>query len=67
MEKLYRDTSSLYRLDQFGNRNGVRSAERKAMGELPRTAVALIASLFMTWILMILYVVFSALKKGKNR
>lgn len=67
MEKLYRDTSSLYRLDQSGNRNGVRSAERKDMGELPRTAVVLIASLLMTWILMILYVVFSALKKGKNR
>ncbi|MBD5468378.1 MAG: extracellular solute-binding protein [Lachnospiraceae bacterium] len=61
MEKLYADTTSLYRLDQGGS-----SATGKTdLGPLPKTAVVLLVSLAVVWILIILYVILQA-KKQKS-
>ncbi|MCR4780137.1 MAG: ABC transporter substrate-binding protein [Ruminiclostridium sp.] len=60
-EKLYADTSSLYRLDSI-------SVEGKAeLGELPAEAVALIVTLISVWCLILLYLGISALSKRKKR
>lgn len=68
MEKLYADTTSLYRLDQGGS-----SATGKTdLGPLPKTAVVLLVSLAVVWILILLYVILQAKKQreakrfGKN-
>lgn len=61
MEALYADTASLYRLDQ----GGTSSAEKKDLGPLPGTAVILLVSLAVVWVLIILYVVLQA-KKTKS-
>lgn len=47
----YKSLTSLYRLDQISTT----SQEKKELGELPSTAVALIISLIITWILIIIY------------
>ncbi|MCM1127931.1 MAG: extracellular solute-binding protein [Lachnospiraceae bacterium] len=67
MEKLYRDITSLYRLDQISSGNSQISSGKAELGELPRTAVILLASLAGAWILIILYVVFQAVKKKRNQ
>lgn len=67
MEKLYDDINSLYRLNQHGNRNGVVSSGKADLGELPRTAVILLASLVTVWVLMLLYVVCQGIKKRGKR
>ena len=62
MQKLYSDVSSLYRLDQSS-----RTATGKAeLGELPATSVILLSVLAVTWCLILLYVVVSAVKKRKT-
>lgn len=61
MEALYADTSSLYRLDQ----GGASASEKKDLGPLPPTAVILLVSLAVVWVLIILYVVLQA-KKTKS-
>lgn len=61
IETLYADTTSLYRLDQGGS-----SATGKTdLGPLPKTAVVLLVSLAVVWILIILYVILQA-KKQKS-
>ncbi len=61
METLYADTTALYRLDQGGS-----SATGKTdLGPLPKTAVVLLVSLAVVWILIILYVILQA-KKQKS-
>lgn len=67
MEKLYDDINSLYRLNQSGNRNGVVSSGKTDLGELPRTAVILLASLVTAWVLMLLYVGCQGIKRRGNR
>lgn len=63
MEKLYADTTSLYRLDQGGS-----SATGKTdLGPLPKTAVVLLVSLAVVWILIILYVILQAKKQRKSK
>lgn len=63
MEKLYSDITSLYRLDQPGGKNGSLSSGKEDLGPLPQTAVILLASLAGAWILIILYVIWQAVKK----
>ncbi len=60
-EKLYADTSSLYRLDSI---SAVGKAE---LGELPDTAVALIVTLIVVWCLILLYVGIQALVRHKKK
>ena len=61
-EKLYADTSSLYRLDSIST---VGKAE---LGELPDTAVALIVTLITVWCLIILYFgISTAVRKRKKK
>ena len=62
MENLYSDMTSLYRLDQISRQNSMTSGKAD-LGELPKTAVALLASLAGAWGLIFLYVIVSAVKK----
>lgn len=64
MEKLYSDVTSLYRLDQIERQNGMDSG-RADLGELPRTAVILLASLAGAWGLILLYAAAGILRKRK--
>mgnify|MGYP002512437977 CR=1 FL=1 len=62
MENLYSDMTSLYRLDQISRQNSMTSGKAD-LGELPKTAVALLASLAGAWGLIFLYVIVSTVKK----
>lgn len=61
METLYADTMSLYRLDQ----GGASSTGKAKLGPLPATAVILLVSLAVVWVLILLYVVLQAKRKKK--
>lgn len=62
MENLYSDMTSLYRLDQISRQNSMTSGKAD-LGELSKTAVALLASLAGAWGVIFLYVIVSAVKK----
>lgn len=62
LDSLYRDVSSLYRLDQLSS-GGTAAAGKADLGPLPFTAAALLAALGVTWVCIALYVVFTAVKK----
>ena len=62
IENLYSDVSSLYRLDQISTVTN----SKTDLGPLPTTAVALLATLGITWALIILYLVISKLRKKKT-
>ncbi|MGN0161077.1 MAG: ABC transporter substrate-binding protein [Lachnospiraceae bacterium] len=64
MDTLYSDITALYRLDQIGGLDGL-SDGKADLGELPGTAVALLASLAGAWILILLYVGIQFVKKRK--
>ena len=64
METLFKDMTSLYRLDQGGVKDEL-SGGKAELGELPATAKALIGSLAAAWILILLYVV-TDYKKRKS-
>ena len=55
MESLYSQINSLYRLDQIGSQANQGKGGRAALGELPGTAVALLAALGGAWVLIGLY------------
>lgn len=59
-EKLFSDTQSLYRLDQGGA-----VATKADLGPLPQTAVILLGTLGISWVLMIVYVIAEKAKKKK--
>ncbi|MDD6189429.1 MAG: extracellular solute-binding protein [Clostridiales bacterium] len=63
-ERLYSETSALYRLDQLDGGGGFGKEE---LGPLPATAVVLLAALAVAWVLIILYVCVGAIKKKKGR
>ncbi|MCM1539233.1 MAG: extracellular solute-binding protein [bacterium] len=63
METLYADTKALYRLDQ----GGASSTEEADLGPLPKTAVILLVSLAVVWILMILYVLLPLRKRNAGK
>ena len=68
MTTLYDDMISLYRLEQFTGEEGTGAVGTKAeLGELPRTAVILLASLIGTWVVIIFYVVLQMIKKRNNK
>lgn len=59
LAKLETDMVSLYRLDQFGQN----TSEREAFGPLPSTAVALLATLALTWVVLIVIFIWNKRKK----
>ena len=63
MEKLYKDTASLYRLDQL-NRQG--ASAKTDLGPLPKTAVALLSALAAAWVLIGLYVVIGRCREKRR-
>lgn len=65
-KKLYDDVKSLYRLNQTNLQTGAISADKAQLGELPGTAVALLCSLVVTWVLIGVYVVWEYGKKKKS-
>ena len=66
IENLYSDMTSLYRLDQISRQNSMNSGQAD-LGRLPGTAVLLLACLAGAWILILLYIITAALKKGKQQ
>lgn len=66
LEKLYSDTASLYHLDQLGSSGGV-FADKAALGKLPVTSVILLSSLAVVWILILVYVVFSTVRRKMSQ
>lgn len=62
IENLYSDITSLYRLNQGGAMAGVKTD----LGPLPNTAVIMLVSLAVVWILIILYVISEYLKKKRK-
>ena len=62
IENLYNDITSLYRLNQGGAMAGVKTD----LGPLPNTAVIMLVSLAVVWILIISYVVSEYLKKKRK-
>lgn len=62
MEKLYSDVTNLYHLGERSES----SYGKKDLGALPLTAVLLLSALAVTWFLILVYVIGTALKKRKN-
>ena len=65
MDSLFKDVTSLYRLDQGGVKDEL-SGGKAELGELPATAKALIGSLAAAWILIIMYVVMDYRKRKSS-
>ena len=65
MEKLFGEVASLYHLDQGSGTEVTGSGKKGDLGALPGTAVILLASLAGAWILIILYLLYGAVKKKK--
>ncbi|MDR0915812.1 MAG: extracellular solute-binding protein [Oscillospiraceae bacterium] len=63
IDKLYRDVTSLYRLDQLDNQSGTHSAGGTDLGALPETARVLLTSLVVVWILIAVYALGAAVKR----
>lgn len=66
MEELFEDITSLYRLDQPGASGVLEGSAKEDLGELPRTAVILLASLAGVWALMLVYFLITAGRKRRN-
>ena len=62
MEKLFDDVTSLYRLGQASRS----SVGKQELGELPPTAVFLLAALGITWAMILLYAGFEFMKKRSH-
>ncbi len=67
MTKLYDDVNSLYRLDQLSVQAGFEVSGKAELGELPQTAVFLIVTLVVAWVLIGLYVCREFVKNRKNK
>lgn len=66
MEDLFDDITSLYRLDQPGSDTALDGSAKEDLGELPKTAVILLASLVGVWCVMIVYFVAQMMSKRKR-
>ena len=66
IEKLYSDVTSLYRLDQIGQKAGNPSSQKADLGKLPQMSVFLLSALGIAWVCIIFYVVFQAVKKKQS-
>lgn len=62
MEKLYQDVISLYRLDQ----SSASAAGKTDLGPLPQTAVVLLVSLAVVWVLILLYLLWEMQKRRRK-
>ncbi len=62
-EKLYKDITALYRLDQ----KDAMAGGRAELGELPVMSKVLIGVLVGTWCIIVIYVVVDLMKRKKNR
>ncbi len=67
IETLYADVTSLYRLDQNMAGTSADSGQKADLGELPQTAVILLASLAGAWLLILLYLAVGYIKKKKEK
>lgn len=65
-ETLYADVTSLYRLDQIEVSGDSDSGGVQDLGPLPQTAVILLGSLAAVWALVLLYMLWQAVKKLKK-
>ncbi len=65
VETLYRDTASLYHLDQL-SRQAAGASGKNDLGPLPKTAVALLCTLAAAWGLIALYVIFNRRREKKR-
>ncbi|MBP3674374.1 MAG: extracellular solute-binding protein [Oscillospiraceae bacterium] len=63
IQNLYDEMVSLYHLDLDGSNDA--SSDGEDLGPLPGTAVALLAALAVTWVLIIAYVLYEQIKKKK--
>ncbi|MBO4688820.1 MAG: extracellular solute-binding protein [Clostridiales bacterium] len=61
-EKLYSDMRTLYRLDQIESKT---TGNIKDLGKMPKTAVILLGSLCVSWVLIGAYVVYRGIRKKK--
>ncbi|MCM1527814.1 MAG: extracellular solute-binding protein [Bacteroides sp.] len=66
-DKLYDDITALYRLDRIGVRGGAPADAGEDMGPLPQTAVTLLGSLGVAWILIVLYAVWQMYGKRRRQ
>ena len=66
MEKLYSDTTSLYRLDQIGTAQEQEEEGKADLGPLPQTAVILLSALAGAWVLILVYGITEWMKKQKK-
>ncbi|MBQ9951939.1 MAG: extracellular solute-binding protein [Clostridia bacterium] len=67
IETLYSDVTSLYRLDQqIESAAADDEGGEEDFGPMPKTAVILLASLAIAWILIILYVISEAVRRKKH-
>ncbi len=64
-ETLYREVSSLHRLDQIGKQNALSSETSADLGRLPTASVILLSLLALTWVFIVSYAVFKAFRKKK--
>ena len=62
MQKMFREVSSLYRLDQM-NAAGVSSGERAELGALPTASVMLLCALGGVWLCIFAYILHGRLQK----
>jgi multiple sugar transport system substrate-binding protein len=63
IEKLYRDVTALYRLDQIGARNALDSASKSDLGPMPSEAKILLTSLTAVWGIIAMYVIVAVIKR----
>ena len=63
IQSMYHDVTSLYHLDQIETS----SSGKADLGPLPKTAVALLGGLAVTWILILLYVFTQMWKKRRQK
>lgn len=64
LQTLYKDVTSLYRLDQIAGVNGAGTGKAD-LGKLPKTAVYLLSAIAAAWMIMALYVLIQWFKKKK--
>ena len=64
-EKLYKDTQSLYRLDQLQSQQS--RTDGSDLGRLPSTAVALLVTLVVVWVLIGLYTLYEQIRKKRAK
>lgn len=63
MEQLYADVTGLYRLDQ----KDIASSDRQDLGPLPQAAMTLLATLALSWLLILLYLIRDFAHRRKRR